>query len=370
MSDTTQLPAWPKGLRRGWLNRLVAQPAFQNWASKFPLTRRQARADGAALFDIVQGFVSSQALMALVELDVFRRLRGGPLSAHDLGKDCHVPEARMHVLLQAGSALGLIKRRKNDRFSLARKGAALIGVPGLEAMIRHHKVFYDDLRDPVALLRDPEETELSKFWPYVFGTDVTSKDAETYSDLMSQSQSLVALDTLAAVKFDGVRHLMDVGGGSGAFLKELSQAEPQLRLTLFDLPHVVSQTPSELRHRIGIAEGSFRTDALPSGADAISLVRVLYDHSDETVRALLSKAHDALPKGGRLIVSEPMSGGTLPERAGDVYFAFYTMAMKTGRVRSSDEIGALCAEAGFENIQSPSPRRPYVTRVLTAQRRT
>ena len=69
MSDVTQdLPDW----RGGWLNRLVARPAFQSWASRFPLTRGQARRDGAVLFDVVQGFVQSQVLMALVELDLLR----------------------------------------------------------------------------------------------------------------------------------------------------------------------------------------------------------------------------------------------------------------------------------------------------------
>ena len=159
MPGVVDMPKW----RGGWLNRLVARPGFQRWASKFPLTRARARADGAALFDIVQGFVQSQGLFALVELQVFRRLRAGPLTAAELGHAFDIPDARVQILLQAGAALGMLKRKRNGRFALARKGAALMGVPGLEAMILHHRAFYDDLRDPVALLRGPDETELSKF---------------------------------------------------------------------------------------------------------------------------------------------------------------------------------------------------------------
>ena len=58
---------------------------------------------------------------------------------------------------------------KGDRVVLTRRGAALLGVPGLEAMILHHRAFYRDLEDPVAFLRDGTETELAGFWPYVFG---------------------------------------------------------------------------------------------------------------------------------------------------------------------------------------------------------
>ena len=374
MSDISDIPGWSRGFGRGWLNRLVARPGFQSWAARFPLTRGRARADGAALFDIVQGFVSAQTLMALVELDVFRRLRGGPIDAAQLGRACDVPEARMQVLLQAGAALGLLKRAPRGRFGLARKGAALLGVPGLEAMIRHHRAFYDDMRDPVALLRGPDETALSGFWPYVFGGDVSPGDAAIYSDLMAQSQRLVAEDTLAMVSLDGVDHLMDVGGGTGAFLTAVGRKMPDLQMTLFDLAHVVEGADAPLAEagladRVRICPGSFRDDPLPKGADAISLVRVLYDHADDTVGALLAKVYDALPPGGRLIISEPMSGGARPDRAGDVYFAFYTMAMQTGRSRSAEEIETLCAEAGFVDVQSPAPRRSYVTRVLTASRK-
>ncbi|MEO0402471.1 MAG: methyltransferase [Pseudomonadota bacterium] len=369
MSDATDTGgAW----RGGWINRLIARPGFQSWASKFPLTRGRARADGAALFDVVQGFVQSQVLMALVELDMFRRLRAGPQSAETLGRACDVPTERMQVLLQAGAALGLLKR-KRDRFALARKGAALMGVPGLEAMIRHHKAFYEDLRDPVALLRGPDETRLSQFWPYVFGGDVPAHEAGIYSDLMAQSQRLVAEDTLRTVSLKGVSHLLDVGGGTGAFLEAAGRAAPLMDMTLFDLPAVVPDAQARfdgagMGKRVRIVPGSFRDESLPAGADAVSLVRVLYDHSDDTVRALLASVYAALPAGGRLIVSEPMGGGARPERAGDVYFAFYTMAMQTGRARSAAEIEALLAEAGFAQIRSPAPARAYVTRVVTAVR--
>jgi demethylspheroidene O-methyltransferase len=374
MSDMSgDIAGWPR--MGAWINRLVSRPGFQSWASRFPLTRGQARRDGAVLFDVVQGFVQSQVLMALVELDLLRRLRGGPLSAEALGRATDVPAARMQVLLQAAAALGMLKRTRSGDFGLARKGAALLGVPGLEAMIRHHRAFYRDLEDPVTLLRGPARTELSDFWPYVFGAkgDVDAEVAATYSDLMAQSQRLVAEDTLRAVRLTGVKRLLDVGGGTGAFLEAAGRACPDLQMELFDLPQVAPGAQARfaaagMSDRVTLHAGSFREDALPRGADAISLVRVLYDHSDDTVRALLASVFEALPKGGRLIVSEPMGGGARPDAAGDVYFAFYTMAMQTGRARSADEIKALCAEAGFANIRSPRPARAYVTRTLTAQK--
>lgn len=365
--------ARPKGPRlTGWFHRLIAKPSFQGWASRFPLTRGIARREGAEMFDLVAGFVQSQVLMAVVELRILHRLMDAPRTPAGLAREAGMTTDRMEILLQAAAALGLIRRRKDGRFMLARKGAALLGVPGLEAMILHHRAFYRDMEDPVALLRGEVDTELANFWPYVFGArgDVDPTVTKTYSDLMADSQGLVAQDTLRMVSLSNVKCLMDVGGGSGAFALAVAQAYPSLDLMLFDLPDVVPAATARFHAagqdgRLTVHGGSFRSDSLPAGADAISLIRVLYDHSDDTVRGLLSKIFDTLPAGGRLIISEPMSGGTTPERAGDVYFAFYTMAMRTGKTRSSQEIGQLCADAGFERITAPLSRRPFVTSVVT-----
>jgi len=72
--------------------------------------------------------------------------------------------------------------------------------------------------------------------------------------------------------------------------------------------------------------------------------------------------------GGRLFISEPMSGGDRPERAGDVYFALYTLAMQTGKTRSSADIVRLCEEAGFALVAAPKPPRPFVTRCIELRR--
>jgi len=63
-----------------------------------------------------------------------------------------------------------------------------------------------------------------------------------------------------------------------------------------------------------------------------------------------------------------MSGGAKPDRATDVYFAFYCMAMRTGRTRSAAEIAALLREAGFETPEREKSLRPYVTTALVARK--
>jgi demethylspheroidene O-methyltransferase len=361
--------------RAGWSLRLAASRRFQAWAARVPGLRRIARAEGAAVFDILAGFVNAQVLVALVELRIFHAMQDGAQSVQDMADRCTIAPDRMQVLLQAGAALGLLKRHRDGRFGLSMRGASVLGVPGLEPMILHHRALYADLADPVGFLRDGQDTQLAQFWPYVFGAQgaVDPQVTATYSNLMAESQVLVAEDTLRMVDLSGVTRLLDVGGGTGAFLSAVGAACPKMALELFDLPVVLDGARARLAasgmsQRLTVHAGSFRDMALPVGADAISLIRVLYDHDDSTVLQLLQRAFNALPPGGRLIVSEPMSGGEKPDRATDVYFSVYTLAMKTGRTRSAAEITALLHKAGFVNTRNHGGYRPFVTSAITARK--
>jgi len=307
-----------------------------------------------------------------VELRILHRLSEGPVSAAVLARASGLAAERMVILLRAGAALKLLRERGGE-WHLTPRGGAFLTVPGLEAMVRHHDVLYRDLCDPVAFFRGETTPELAGFWPYVFGAGAAADPAraQRYSDLMADSQGLVAADTLRLVDFGRFSHLMDVGGGTGAFLAAVGAAHPQLAMTLFDLPAVVPGAVARLGPfgaRVKITPGSFRDDPLPTGCDAISLVRVLYDHADATVLALLRAVYTALPPGGHLVVSEPMSGGAKPDPATDVYFAVYTLAMQTGRTRSAAEITGFLGQAGFSGIKRIAGPRPFVTSVVSASR--
>ena len=377
MTDIGHAP--PRPSWQGLIDRLhqwrldkIASPAFQRWAAAFRLTRPFVRRDAARLHDIMAGFVYSQTLLACTELGVLEALRHQSLPARALAARAGLPEARMETLCQAAAAIGLLVRRRDRTYRLGRLGAAALGVPGLAEMIRHHRVFYRDLSDPVALLKGESDPELSRFWAYVQGAGAAGDRAiaAEYSHVMATSQDLVAQETLNAIDLGGIRALTDVGGGTGTFLQHVAARYPNLDLRLFDLPAVIDAARDRLGpgSRIALTGGSFLDDPFPEGSDAISLVRVLYDHRDETVHQLLARVHAALPPGGRVIVSEPMSGGDRPCRAGDAYFGFYTMAMTTGRARSAATHTGLLAEAGFTDIRQHRTNQPLLTSVISARK--
>jgi demethylspheroidene O-methyltransferase len=212
----------PASRRRkpGLLTRLALSQRFHALAERVPFLRAHARAEGRALFDILSGFVQTQALTALVELRLLHRLAEGPAAASALALQAQMPPARLAVLLQAGAALKLVRQR-GALWHLTPRGAAFLAVPGLEAMVRHDSVLYRDLSDPVAFFRGQTDPELARFWPYVFGELAQSDPAlaARYSTLMSDSQGLVAADTLRIAAI-----LISASRSSGGAIMALTSA--------------------------------------------------------------------------------------------------------------------------------------------------
>ncbi|WP_116132315.1 methyltransferase [Tropicimonas sp. IMCC34043] len=350
--------------------RLIASARFNRWARRLPVLRGIARRNGQDVFDLMSGFVYSQVLSACVELDLLAAVAEAPRAVDDLAAATGVSPARMETLCNAAAALEILTLRQGGRYGLGRLGAPVLSVPGLAVMIRHHALLFRDLADPVALLRGETDTELAAFWPYVGGGK--SPDAPTaaaYSDVMAASQALVAEETLRALDLRGIRSVMDLGGGDGSFLIRLAQRWPDCDLRLFDLPEVAARAAQRFE-REGVAAtaigGSFDDAALPKGAEAITLVRVLYDHDDDRVERILALAFEALAPGGKIVISEPMAGGRHPSRAGDAYFGFYTMAMTTGRPRSVEAHMEMLKSAGFTGLRASQGTWPFVTSVVTA----
>lgn len=358
------------------LDGLLASPRFRRWAAAFPLTRPIARRRARELFDLCAGFVYSQVLLACVRLHLFEILAEGPQHADALAQRLALRPDAASRLLEAAVSLRLLARRGGDRYGLGPLGATLVGNAPLLSMIEHHALLYEDLRDPLALLRrGPGQGALAQYWAYAGSGDPAQLEAQRvarYSALMSDSQPLVADEVLDAYPLHRHRCLLDVGGGEGGFLVAAARRNPRLRLMLFDLPAVAARAQARLANaglaqRASVHGGSFLGDPLPAGADAISLVRVLHDHDDDAVRRILAAARRALPDDGVLLVAEPMADTPGAEAMGAAYFGFYLMAMGSGRPRTRQRLGQLLREAGFDGGRPLPTRLPIQTGLLVAR---
>jgi demethylspheroidene O-methyltransferase len=362
---------------RDWLEAQMRDPAFQRRMLRLPFIGRLARRRSARLFDLLAGFTYTQTLLAFVRLGGVEALAGGPHPPEVLARRLGLSPEAARRLLDAAEVLELVAR-SGDGYRLGDLGLPLLGRPELLTLLEHDALLYDDLREPDALLRDDRRspTQLSRFWSYARAADpraLSSDEARAYSAVMAATQPLVAEQVLAAYDVGRHRRLLDVGGGDGAFLRAVAAVAPKLELALFELPPVAARAreacaAAGLSARMSTYEGSFLEDALPGGADLVTLVRVCFDHDDAVVRGLLARIHAALPPGGTLLIAEPMAGLPGAERVGSVYFGWYLLAMRSGRPRRPSEFSKLLLDTGFHDVVTHRVANPLQTGLITARR--
>ena len=371
MSDNNYTLSW-KARCVLWRNAVLGSPGFQRWASRTPIVRGIARRKAAAQFDMIAGFVYAQVLAAFVESELIHFLNGHLRSLVEVAEFTQlVPEAAAR-LLHAGESLQISESLDHDLWTLGEAGAALSCNTGAMAMIRHHRLLYQDLTDPLTLFAKNrrEETALSAYWTYASKSNSQEKAAD-YSELMAATQPMVSQQIIDAYDFKAHRRMLDVGGGSGAFAAAILQSAPELEVGIFDLPEVIESAKQRfadapISANWQLHPGSFKASPLPEGYDLITLSRILHDHDDDVAQTLLAKIYSALPTGGRLLIIEPTADSPHAKPMGHAYFGLYLWAMGSGRPRTLAELQMMLKAAGFANIRPVRTALPIITSALVA----
>jgi O-methyltransferase domain len=145
--------------------------------------------------------------------------------------------------------------------------------------------------------------------------------------------------------------VVDVGGGTGAFLTGLLRRFRRMSGVVFDLPEVVTGAAEVLAaagvtDRCRVVPGDF-FEAVPSGGDVYLLKSVLGAWPDEDAVRLLRNIRTAMPDHGRLLVFEPIMQYGDAFTVGNVIH-LQTLVLYGGADRALADYEALFARAGFE----------------------
>ncbi|RZC68093.1 hypothetical protein C5167_031348 [Papaver somniferum] len=99
---------------------------------------------------------------------------------------------------------------------------------------------------------------------------------------------------------DEIKTLVDVGGGTSTAVAAISKAFPNIKCTLFDLPHVIADS-HEIQTIKKVSGDMFKS--IPS-ADAIFMKNILHDWNDDECIHILKRCKDVVSSGGKLIIVE------------------------------------------------------------------
>jgi SAM-dependent methyltransferase len=180
------------------------------------------------------------------------------------------------------------------------------------------------------------------------------EDAGNFDAAMADFTKMVALAVAAAYDFTPFHKIVDVGGGNGALLIGLLNANAHLRGVVADRPDVVERA----KHNLADAGLAARCDAVgidffasvPSGGDAYLLKHVIHDWNDDRAVAILKSCHRAMAPHAKLLIVEgvyPPRIDQSPASRGAASNDVNMLVCTGGRQRSEAEFKDLYAAAGF-----------------------
>ncbi|KAM1286551.1 hypothetical protein ACFX2J_000594 [Malus domestica] len=159
--------------------------------------------------------------------------------------------------------------------------------------------------------------------------------------------------------FEGLKSLVDVGGGTGTMAKAIANAFPNINCTVFDQPHVVADL-ERMTHNLGFVGGDMFEEIPP--ANAILLKWILHDWNDEESVKILKKCREAIflnkneGRKKKIIIIDIVVGYADNKTKVDkksietqLMFDMLMMSTITGKERSESEWEKIFLAAGFSH---------------------
>jgi hypothetical protein len=306
------------------------------------------------------GFWGSKTLLSAVEFGLFTELAGGPLDAETLAERLSIHPRSARDFFDALVSLGMLEREagmysntpETDMFLDKAKPSYAGGL--LEMANARLFKFWGSLSEG---LRTGEPQNESKGGSGLFEALYSDPDRLRIF-LRGMTGISIAAAMAMARKFPWDRYgtFIDIGTAQGALPVQVALANEHMSGGGFDLPLIgpIFEEYVESHHlgeRLKFYPGNFFEDPLPS-ADVLVMGHILHDWNLEQKKMLISKAFEALQKGGALVVYEALIDDDRRKNALGLLMSLNMLIETPG---GFDYTGADCSswmrEAGFSETR-------------------
>jgi hypothetical protein len=307
------------------------------------------------VLQLLNGAHVAGAISCLAQLGIPDLVEAGPKSAAELASEIGAQQQALYRLMRATACVGVLSEGPDGKFSETPLSAVLRtnAKPSLRSLAimggrEWHGRGWSDLEYCV---RTGKQT-----LDHIYGMPVFEffklhpEEARIFDDTMTELSTIDAPAVAGAYAFDGIRSIVDVGGGHGLLLATILARNPEMRGTLYDAPHVVEGARNgplkPLAGRCTFASGDMFS-SMPADADAYIMKHIIHDWPDDLCVKILKACRKNVNAGGKLLVVDNViqpGNDFFPGKFLDLQMLIFP----GGRERTETEFLKLFAASGWQ----------------------
>lgn len=299
------------------------------------------------LHELIRGFMPSRAVLTALELNVFTAVGEGA-SADTVAERIKASPRGTEMLLNVLTALKLLQKQ-NGTFRNTPVSARFFNDASADCARRsllHTANLWHRWSNLTQSVRNGTPA------PRMGNGDWTN----TFIAAMDRNARERAQAMVNAVGSQGIRRILDLGGGSAAYSIAFARANPEVTAEVLDLQDVVPLTQEYIRKaglasRIHVCAGDMLTSPFGSGFDIVLLSAICHMFSAEENRSLFQKINAALAPGGRVLVQDFI---LQPDKTAPRFATLFSLNMLVGThggaAYSEPEYAEWLSHAGFSDV--------------------
>jgi len=301
------------------------------------------------LEQMIRGYMPSRCILTALELDIFTAVGDGA-NAEQIGTRIDANARAVGVLLNALVALGLLSKSGDDYKNTPESGRFF--VRGSKDNHRNGLLHTANIWHRWSTLTDAVRSGTT----IPIGRDDSPEWTRNFIAGMQRNGKDRAPLVVKALGTAGVRRILDLGGGSGAYSIAFAKACPDVHCEILDVSEVVPLTAEYVSQagvsaQVSLRAGDMLHDAFGSGYDIIMLNAICHMFSEEQNRDIFRRAHQALAPNGRLVVQDFILNS---DKAGPQHAALFSLNMlvatDAGATYSESEYTEWMKAAGFTEV--------------------
>jgi hypothetical protein len=306
------------------------------------------------MFGLLNGVYAAGAVACLAQFGIPDLVESGPKSPEDLAIQIGVQPQALYRLMRATAGVGVLAETSDGRFSETPLSAVLRSNanPSLRALAmmggrEWHGIGWAHLADCVRTGRPA--LELLHGTPFFEYLEKCPGESALFDAAMTALSMMDAPAVTAAYSFATVGSIVDVAGGVGLLLATILKANPHMKGTLYDVPHVIERAKvgplASVLDRCAFQSGDMFA-SVPDKADAYIMKHIIHDWPDADCLKILRACRRAVKPGGKMLVVENIiRPGN--EFAPGKFLDLQMLIFPGGRERTEQEFRELFEAAGW-----------------------